>query len=323
MPKAHSIERLRAGGAAFHPTWEQHSPQAISTGTITQEGIREQIGWINDSNFWKSFWLDFEKSKTHKMEMWSELDALQIYAESALAAASLAFFKTAPKKNRALLLQCMVRSDSIVDPLVMEWFNSIKTTMSTQEGRIIEFVEQSQRFKWSNLLWESIDKNEGSKGKLAHNRGEETGSYYAQLLSRAVNYYEFGIATQIQLLGHHFINTIPPRNDDFIATIVEYQKTIFDSRIDVSLVALCSGYRYEGASDIALAISKIGDAMSKKTSLAIADANALTAMLLTIHAVEKPVELYCSLYGTNLNATVTRSKQETTIDWALLMTDIS
>lgn len=227
-PKASSPAEARRQWAPFLDTWAAYVAGNF-LGSLTHRVGRERVGWIDDAEFWTTFW----NARTHDHKVHRQIESEQVlhmraYVEGAAATGSMSFFTTMPSDAMPLVQSILDSTAVMAEPCVVEWFRT--NSFNGDPG-----VENRQRLFWNSVHWFVSDE---SVLHLAH--AAVDGQAMLGRVCRALN-AGMGESARLQILGNLLTNL--PKDFDRNEAIAFIEANVNDcAGIDLCLVALCSGY---------------------------------------------------------------------------------
>lgn len=293
---AATIIEARKEWTPYLRTWAKYMAQNFKDALSYRSG-RDRLGWIDNADFWSSFWRHRENSLGFKDSNRQRKMHLQNYVNGAGAAASMSFFETAPESALELLRECLVETNVLLDPKVLMWDESIATSSlkRMRHGQLL----QIQKDRLSQCTWESA----ACGSIFALGRGDESVNYFSDLIGRYVIHENADSNKQLQWIGHLIANMAHCNREELLNALLKGQKLAFDSQIDIPLMMLCSGYVPNVSNPTLDAISRLGSSLAKMEPLNEEGKprDDTIAMLISIYALNSCLDLYNALNQAGLH----------------------
>lgn len=303
-PKAETIAQARREWAPMLPTWARYV-ETDFLGYLTHRVGRERVGWIDDADFWKSFWhasgtdwkVQQESDEFQRIHM-------QAYIEGAAAAGSLSFFTTMPPDNMEFVLKALSNTGVLIDPDVLDW--SVSNAGKIHNNVVFQQLFTLQRLEWSRY---APNKAEQSRGTLAW---QETIAVFQKAYCR----HSLGNQTTVTMLGH--ILTVLAKTVEPKLVVDELQRAFhghLKEDVDLPLIALCCGHDVLGTPR-SKSLAQAGAYMLEVPDRRPQHPPEILEMLCTLERIESPYTLYLAVLKMGLHR---ETYPETNIDGELFV----
>lgn len=290
-PKAQSVHQARTSWASMLPTWAKYV-ESDFLGALSYRTGRQRVGWIDDADFWQSFWRARASSKAVNESAESQRMHMQAYVEGAAAAGSLSFFTTAPTEHMELILGALSNTGVLVAPGVLDWCE--ENAQSRKNNVAFQQMFFLQRLDWSRY---ALSRVEEGRGEL---EWEETIALFRDASSR----HSLGTHTTVNMLGHIMVTlakTVEPAR--VLACMERAFEGALKPNVVLPLVALCSGYNV-GSTPKAKALAEAGAWLHAVHDGRDEKPPEMLAILRTLEPVENPYALYCAALALGLHLDV-------------------
>lgn len=281
-PKAKNISQARTAWRPHLDTWAKYMESdfaaAMGVHRAASEGPK-RVGWIDDADFWRSFWRGFEQARGRSTPV--ELNALTPCIEGAAVAGSVAFFASMPTQYIGEMHRVLLNTEAMMDPAVFAW---IQTNVPPRDSSFLAW----QYDRWTWMEWRHEPKSLLLKG-----RGEATKQELIDLVGRAIAAGMVQLDREKHLVGHLMAHRSAWATPD---TIVRLGQVLPNMKECLPLLALCSGMDVDG-SPRGKAIAQLGKRVTMGGSMGALDGAGGTDadLFAVIHAladVQTPIDLY-------------------------------
>lgn len=298
-PKAATIEQARAEWSLFLPRWSAVIEKDFSSALTYRTG-RERIGWIDDASFWFAFWIGYANSSVSGKSQQDQFLHMKPYIESAAYAGSMQFFLTMPHDAMWLVNKTFLTTDALLDPNVVAWY------LADRKPLLTHVMDMSLR---QLLLLTSTSWSTGTTDAIGSNWKFYTTEQAIDVVCRATAMHKLRVTQLCPLIGSLILN-LPNYVDrkEVVEHLIRKLSALPVSitELDVSLIALCSGYDVGGL-PIHSTIAQLGKRLVHENVLSQAtpisksvnmdmETEAQNLKLLTVlsmfETIEKPIQLY-------------------------------
>lgn len=303
---------------------------------------RTSLGWIDNAPLWSSFWevaapinvkrrnnpaLTTVEEKAEEQKLFAEFDrqqdihrgkTLDAYIKGAACSGNMSFFTTMPPQAMGVVREVLLDTSVLIEPNVLTWLQ--------QNDPKCEPVTKRQSDVLKDLTWLPSGYDRGpseSTHCITWSRGNCSMETSVDLLCRAAQQHNLESADLSRVFG--FIMLQMDETIDRKSIIAEIQQSMgraLPADVDLSLIAMCSGYNVgEGKGQQQADIFALGREVSmpllerlesQRMAGQIMDGSAMAAglpdtaiqllsILNALDEVKRPEQLYKAISGYGLN----------------------